>query len=114
MVAEPGPAPPGGSTAVAVDPGGPAARPSLSAGGPPRGWPGRQRRIGWGWARLEQGQALVETALAFPLLVLAAYALVIGVIALVAIAGLTAFGNGITQVFTTIVGRVTGAVGGGR
>ena len=47
------------------------------------------------------GQSLVE------------YALVIGVIALLAIAGLTAFGNGISQLFSSILSRVTGAVGGG-
>ena len=47
------------------------------------------------------GQSLVE------------YALVIGVIALLAIAGLTAFGTGISQLFSSMLSRVTGAVGGG-
>ena len=63
-------------------------------------------------ARAPLGRRLAAAAL--PGQSLVEYALVIGVIALVAIAGLTAFGNGIAQVFTTILGRVTGAVGGGR
>ena len=71
--------------------------------GPARAYLVARAPFGWRLAAAAlPGQSLVE------------YALVIGVIALVAIAGLTAFGNGITQVFTTILGRVTGAVGGGR
>ena len=62
-------------------------------------------------ARLPAGRRFTVAGLAGQSLV--EYALVIGVIALLAIAGLTAFGNGISQLFSSMLGRVTGAVGGG-